>query len=167
MPVTISIHEVHETACNLFVAGEKSIFILVFGNVSREEMEEGIDQVHSGRTVLCVNDFAEEAEIVNDTLNLLRAHVPDRVDIDMRDEREGKLQVHLHHKLARDGHHIEFHVVGGRLQAAHEEIGDNQIAVIRMKAVVLVVDRGSESSFRNKLNHVARRKKLGGQGFQE
>ena len=77
------------------------------------------------------------------------------------------MEIHLHHKLARDGHHIEFQVFGGRFQPPHEEIGNDQIAVIRLEVVFLVVDRDLESAFCDKLERIAGREILGGQVFQE
>lgn len=167
VPVAMSVHKVQETACDLFIAGERGYILFGVGDVSCQEMEEGIDQIHRRRSVLGVDHFSEEVKIMNNTLNFLRTHVPDGMYIDMGDEGEGELEIHLHHKLARDGHHIELHVFGGRFQPPHEEIGNDQIAVIRLEVVILVVDRGLESAFCDKLKRIAGREILGGQVFQE
>ena len=161
------VHQLHETARDLFASGERGYILFGVGDVSCQKMEEGIDQEHRCRTVFGVDDFAEEFEIMDYALYFLRTHVPNGMYIDMGDEGKGELQIHLHHKLARDGHHIEFHVFGGRFQLSHKEIGNDQIAVVRLEVIALVVDRGSKSTFCNKLERVAWGEILGGQDFQE
>ena len=86
VPVAISIHKVHETACDLFIAGGRGYILFGVGDVSCQKMEEGIDQEHRCRTVLGVDDFAEQVKITDNTLHLLCAHVPSGVYIDMGNE---------------------------------------------------------------------------------
>ena len=165
VPVAMSVHKVQETARDLFIAGGRGNILFGVGDVSCQKMEEGIDQMHRRRSVLGVDDFAEEFEIMDYALYFLRTHVPDGMYIDMGDEGEWELEIHLHHKLARDGHHIELHVFGVRFQPPHEKIGNDQIAVIRLEVVILVVDRGPESAFCDKLERIAGREILGGQDY--
>ena len=167
VPVAMSVHKVQETTRDLFIAGDRGYILFGVGDVSCQKMEEGIDQMHRRRSVLGVDDFAEEFEIMDYALYFLRTHVPDGMYIDMGDEGEWELEIHLHHKLARDGQPIELHVFGGRYQPPHEKIGNDQIAVIRLEVVILVVDRGPESAFCDKLERIAGREILGGQVFQE
>ena len=126
-----------------------------------------MDEKHGGCAVSRGHHFAKQVKITDNTLHRLCAHVPNGVDIDMGNERQRELEIHLRHKFAGDGDYIEFHLLAVWFQPPHKELRGYQIAIVRVEIVRVVVDRGFKSTAGNKLQGVTRRKILFGERFPE